>query len=75
MVPVIFLTGTAAERCSGDQMTSLFNDTNIYALAKMEQHGVLNCTFVQSVYWHRMLEKLIATESSLLRFYTVLTSK
>ena len=39
-------------------MTPLFNDTNIYALAKLEQQVVLNSTFVQSVYWHRMLEEL-----------------
>jgi len=56
MVPVTFLT--AAERCSRGQMTPLFNDTNIYALAKLEQQVVLNSTFVQSVYWHRMLEEL-----------------
>jgi len=39
-------------------MTSLCNDTNIHARPKLEQHIILNSTFVQFVYWHRMFEKL-----------------
>jgi len=39
-------------------MTSLCNDTNIYALAILEQHIVLNSIFVQSLYWHRMFGEL-----------------
>jgi len=39
-------------------MTSLCNDTNIHARPKLEQHIVWNSTFVQSVYWHRILEEL-----------------
>ena len=39
-------------------MTSLYNDTYIHALAKLEQPVVFNSSFAQSVYWHIMLEEL-----------------